>query len=80
VVSNRICSLDNREDRAIWKAIDDFKSKADRILKDHSLALVAQYWDEGATPKGKQIIDHDFTEAQRAWDCGEVEWYLKPIF
>jgi hypothetical protein len=78
VVSNRICRLDNREDSAIWKALDDLKSKADRILKDHS--LVSQYWDEGATPRVKQIIDHDFTEAQRAWDRGEVEWYLKPTF
>jgi len=31
------------------------------MLKDHS--LVSQYWDEGATPRVKQIIDHDFTEA-----------------
>jgi len=48
------------------------------MLKDHS--LLSQYWDEGATPRVKQIIDHDFTEAQRAWERGEVEWYLKPIF
>ena len=78
MVSHRICSLDNREDRAIWKALDDLKSKANRILKNHS--LVSQYWDEGVTPRVKQIIDPDFNEAQRAWDRGEVEWYLKPTF
>ena len=47
-------ALDNREDRAIWKALDDLKSKADRILKDRS--LVSQYWGDARHPGSSKSL------------------------
>ena len=74
---DRICHLD-QADRAIFAALEPFKSKADRLLTDQF--LVDGYWQEGNSPKVKRRIEEDRLKGQQAWNRGKPEQYLMLIF
>jgi len=74
---NRVFDLD-KEARAIPRAFDELKPKADRLLKDQF--LVDPYWSEGLTARVKRIIESDFKKAQEAWVRGDRETYIGILF
>lgn len=71
---NRVFDLD-KEEKAIHRAFDELKPKADRLLKDQF--LVDLYWTEGLTARVKRVMESDFNKAQEAWARGDEETYLR---
>lgn len=75
----RICEL-GQKDVSLSGILRDlkFKSKADRMIKDQFLSR--PYWEEGLSPRFKDIQEEDCEKAQTAYDRGKFDRYLAILF